>query len=600
MKINIKEIAIKNFLSVGNKWITIDFREGLYRVFGENLDNNTKNGVGKSAVFIDSLMFALFGKPVRDINKPDIPNTINNKKGCEVKLTFDVEDKSFMIHRGISRSFLKLYEDYKPGDENVENGKEEKDKEESAVKYTQQRIDNIIKAGFNTFSHMLIMSSSYTSPFLELKKQEKREIIESILGVTIFGDMNKLAKDHSLELKSELKVYDKEYELKKSSLVTMEENHGKLKEKAKEFNANKKKKIEYIKEKLRKINSQIDEYKDSMTDEDEIEEKIDKLEAIKTKYEKKLNIISSSFRYSETTQKNHVKTLDKLKGEPSCPICGTETSSDHVAKHITELEGSITNEENTRVDLKEKKQDINDKLDKIDVKIKELAKEMKINQKVIREHEAYVSEKKLLAEQVMDVKKEKNNFLDLINEDELNDAKANLSKLEVELEDVAEDRKYYEYIRKLLSEDGVKNYIIKKILKFWNTKVNFYLNEMNAEFSIKFDDQLNAIIKSRNRDPLTYHSFSGGEKARIDVAILLSIIDISKIQNSIDLNVMVIDELLDGGLDDNGREDVLNLFKRMVDKQGKSIYVISHNNNLPNELFNKDITLYKKNGFTTI
>jgi DNA repair exonuclease SbcCD ATPase subunit len=156
------------------------------------------------------------------------------------------------------------------------------------------------------------------------------------------------------------------------------------------------------------------------------------------------------------------------------------------------------------------------------------------------------------------------------------------------------------FMRKILSDDGIKNYIIKKVIKYWNMKVNSYLSEMNVNFSIQFDENLDSVLKSRNRNCYSYHNFSGGERSRIDVAILLSMLDLSRLQNNIDLNLMVIDELFDSAIDTNGREEILNLFKNKSVSENKSIYVISHSSDLPTELFDKEITIYKKNGFTYV
>jgi DNA repair exonuclease SbcCD ATPase subunit len=597
MKVSIQKVSMKNFLSVGNKWLTIDFREGLYRVTGDNLDNNTKNGVGKSSVFIDSLMFGLFGKPVRKITLPDLPNTINGGKACEVKLLFSIEDKDYLIHRGIKPGFLKLYENYNEGDEDTKKNKDEI--EDSAKKFTQKRIDDLIASNFNTLSHLLIMSNTYTSPFLDLDTKKKREIIEDILGVSVFGCMAEKAKEESLSLKSELKVSEKEYELGKNSCVSMEENISKLKEKAEEFEDKKKSKLNKIKTRLKEINDETKEIEDKIEDETGINKNKDLLKKHLETNKDKQDDLSNVEHENNALKNTSNNRLKQLKNKPTCPICNTETSSDHIKEHMSELESQVEvcvsqiKEANDKRNLLiEKEEQIIKKIDILDNKLEEAKNQ-------VREIEDLKKEKSRIKEDVLSIKGEKNNFLELINEEELQEKKDEIDKLEIQLEDLGEQRKYYEYIRKLLSDDGIKNYIIKKVLKFWNTKVNFYLNELNAEFSIYFDELLNATIKSRNRDPLQYHSFSGGEKARIDVAILLSIIDISKIQNSIDLNVMVIDELLDGGLDDNGREDVLNLFKLMTQKQGKSIYVISHNSNLPLDLFDKEINLIKKNGYTS-
>lgn len=156
------------------------------------------------------------------------------------------------------------------------------------------------------------------------------------------------------------------------------------------------------------------------------------------------------------------------------------------------------------------------------------------------------------------------------------------------------------FMKQVLSDDGIKNYIIRKVIKFWNMKVNKYLSEMNVNFNIIFDENLDSKLKSRGRDLFSYHNFSGGERSRIDVAILLSMLDLSRLQNNIDLNLMVIDELFDSAIDTNGREEILNLFKNKSIKENKSIYVISHSSDLPIDLFDKEITIHKKDGFTTI
>jgi DNA repair exonuclease SbcCD ATPase subunit len=597
MKVSIEKVSMKNFLSVGNKWLSVDFRKGLYRVTGDNLDNHTRNGVGKSTVFIDSLMFGLFGKPVRKINLPDIPNTINSGKNCEVKLWLTIYDKRYMIYRGVSPSFLKLYENYKDGDEDVKHNKDEV--QDSAKKFTQKKIDELISSNFNTLSHLLIMSNTYTAPFLDLDSKKKREIIEDILGVSIFGSMANEAKNISLESKSDLKVKEKEYEINNSNIATMEDNIEKLKERSKVFEGNKKKKLDKIKVRLKDNKEKIDEVNAKIEDEHELTPKIETLKTHLGKLDVKSKEYSTEIISCRKIKKDNTKILSELKDKPTCPICNTETESSHIKEHVSSLQSEIEDAVERQKENETLSDNTSDKIDKIEDKIDALKGKIDESKRSIRLLEDLKEEKNRIKSEVTEIKSEKNDFLELINEDELKEKKLALTKLEKELEDISSERKYYEYIRKLLSDDGIKNYIIKKVLKFWNTKVNFYLKELNAEFSINFDEQLNAVIKSRNRDPLQYHSFSGGEKARIDVSILLSIIDISKIQNSIDLNVMVIDELLDGGLDDNGREDVLNLFKQMT-YLDKSIYVISHNSNLPLDLFDKEINLIKKNGFTSI
>jgi len=597
MRVQLKEIQLRNFISIGNKVLTIDFREGLFRVTGENLDNNTKNGTGKSSVFCDGLMFGLFGKPLRKINIPDLPNTINNRKNCEIKLTFSLENKNYMIYRGINPTFLKLYENYNVGDEDAKCNDNEK--QDSAKKFTQKRIDELIGANYNTYSHLLIMSNSYATPFLDLRNDQKRQIVEDILGISIFGDMSEVAKNESLSLKGNVNVTTKEYEVSSSNFESLKSNHRKLKKMSNEFTLNKKNRLTELKTHLSSLKSDI-KLLEAKTNDEKIKEKIVSLKNHLDKNKKKKNKIYVNKQVNERTIKSNERVIIQLEGKPVCPLCNTETNSKHIEDHMFNLINEVNNKKVEVENETKQISEVESKIESINSKIAELNDKLAICIDNFNKLQQLNFDKTRTETEVEKVKSEKNNFLELINEEELNNKQTEIKELEDKLNTYSVEREYYEYIRKLLSDSGIKNYVIKKVVKFWNLKVNYYLNKLNAEFTIKFDESLNALIKSRNRDELQYHSFSGGEKARIDVAILLSIIDISKLQNSIDLNVMVIDELLDSGLDETGREDVLNLFKDMSIKQNKSIYVISHNPNLPVDLFNKEITLYKKNGFTYV
>ena len=525
---------------------------------------------------------------------PDIPNTINGKKKCEVKVKFTVENREYMIHRGIAPGFLKLFEDYVEGDESDET----KSKDDSAKKFTQKRIDELIGSNFNTFNHLLIMTNSYTAPFLDLRADQKREIIEDILGINIFGQMAETAKKESLDLKSESAVVEKEFQVSLASVNSLQNNVDKLKEKSEEFEANKKDRLNAIKEKLKSNKETVDTINETHVEEHTLTPTIDKLKGFLTKNQSQQKDLDIEVRVAEQNHKASKKTLKQLKDQPFCPICKTETSDEHVQEHMSQLESDIESSMNVIKTNEDKLNSLEKKETQIEEKIYELMNQIEESKKEIILLEKLQEEKERFKDEVKKIKSENNDFLELIDEDELEKKKEELIVLEKKVEETGIERQYYEYIRKLLSNDGIKNYVIKKILRYWNTKVNFYLTKLNAEFNIQFDENLDAVIKSRNRDPLMYHSFSGGEKARIDVAILLSVIDISKLQNSIDLNVMVIDELLDSGLDTTGREDVLNLFKEMSIKQNKSIYVISHSDNLPADVFNREITFYKKNGFT--
>ena len=378
----------------------------------------------------------------------------------------------------------------------------------------------------------------------------------------------------------------------------MVDNYEKLKEKAKQFSKLKEEKITTLKEKLEKLEKELSEVNNDSDKKEEIEKKIQDLKKFKEVKNTAINNCRVQIQTNTETKTKKAQQLLQIKDKPTCPTCGVETTNEHVQLHIQELALDMDKaikiiEEQTSTGMSLKKV-----ISSIDEKIKTFENQLIEIKTQINKIFQLEKEKKEKEKDLNEVENQKNDFSDLINEDELTKKKLALKEIETKFKEIGVEKEYYDYIRKLLSNDGIKSYIIKNIVKYWNSKINYYLKELNTDYSVYFNESLDAVIKSRNRDELEYHSFSGGEKARIDVAILLSVIDICKIQNSIDLNVMVIDELLDGGLDDIGREDVLNLFKNISRNMGKSIYVISHNNNLPMNIFDKEITLYKKNGFT--
>jgi DNA repair exonuclease SbcCD ATPase subunit len=589
MKINIKTLRLKNFMSIGNAWLEIDFaKKGLYRVKGINLDTNDPNGCGKSTCFIDGLMFALFGEVVRKINKPDVVNKTNGKN-CKTEIIFEVNNNEYLIQRGIKPSELLIFKD---GTQLLE---------EASVRLKQEQIDIILGSDFKTFIHLLIMSHSYSEPFCDMSTADKRKVIEDILGVGIFGKMRDyIKKDIDKDLNTNLKITLKEYEINKQTLEQLENKYKQILIKSQEFETVKNNKIETLKSELIKIKDVISKLKESLIDENTTTDKINKLKIyLKNKQNDKNNCISE-IRKLELVSKENKITSDELVKNPVCPLCNTETSSGHVKEHIEKMLLSIQEDETQISVLKEKVKEINISLVTIEDKINKLEDLLLTNKRNNDKLDYAIIKRDELKQQIIDLLNTKNTFDDLLDKKQLDDRKDELEKQKLKINKLTEDKNYYEFIKSILSEEGIKNYIIKKMLPFWNAKVNYYIRQLNANFSIEFDEELNAIIMSRGIDPLTYHSFSGGEKARIDIAILMSAVDLSRVKNSLDLNVMVLDELLDGNLSSNGRELVLQILKNETVKENKAIYLISHHDNLPLDLFDSDIYLELRNGFTDI
>jgi DNA repair exonuclease SbcCD ATPase subunit len=587
MKIDLKMMKLKNFLSVGNNGITMDFRKGLYRVNGENHDTGTRNGVGKSAVVCDGLIFALFGKPMRKINLPDLPNTINGRKGLETEIHFTINGNDYIVERGIKPNYLRL----------TINGKIQD--EDSAKRFTQKQIDAIIDSDYNTFTHMLVISNTYSKPFLDLTSAEKRVILEDILGVSIFGKMGELAKGKQTENKSDFAIAKKEYDITFASYEELKNTIRKLVEKSQVFEEQKKKDIAIIEGEITAVEEEISVCKSHLENDSDYAAKVDALKKHKARLDTKLQEVKVSVETKKGQILKNNQVLKQLVDSPVCSVCGTSTSDQHVEVHIELLKSEVSIATKEIENLMIEKKEVSSMIEKVVDKIDDIEKKIKLAIKNSERMKSLVDKLATLEVKMTKTKNEINNFKEMIDKEMLKKKKESTDELQKKLEEITKERNYLDFIRKLLSEDGVKSYIIRNLIGFWNMKVNEYLKKLNADFSIKFDETLDAVIKSRNRDELQYHSFSGGEKARIDVAILMSVLDLSKIQNSIDMNVMVVDELIDNAIDAVGREDVLKLFKQKTLAEGKSIYVISHADNLPLHLFDKEVNLIKKNGFTT-
>lgn len=590
MKITIKDISLKNFLSIGNNPIKIEFQEGIYRVKGENLDTQDANGVGKSAIFVDGLMFPLFGKTVRTINKGDICNTINEKKGCETSINFQVGTKNYTIIRNIKPDKLLLLKEGEPLLEKCSN------------RLIQEEINKILGADYTTFIHILIMSKSYTTPFLDMSSPEKRGIIEDILGVNIFGKMrDHIKKEIEKDLNAELKIKKLEYDSGSETLTELQERNDNIKNKVSKLKKERKEKLTNIKDKIEKAVSTVDTYDEYIIDTNNIQKKITKLKTHRKKLIDDKNELISENKSLEKNSLNIDRKLSKLIESPVCPLCNTETNSEHIEEHINDMKSEIESNATTCQSNKIEISKNNSTIEQVDEKIEEYSDKISNSNKYVSKKELLLERIEELKEQYEQLKNKKEDFEELVDDDSIDRKKKELDAIEADLNDLSKEKRYYDYIKNLLSEEGIKNYIIKSILPYWNKKVNTYLKEVNADFTIEFDNQLNAIINSRGYDPLTYHSYSGGEKARIDFAILMSILDLSSLRSSIDLNITILDELLDGsGLSTNGKEDVLKLLHDKSIEENKSIYVISHHDTLSVDLFTDDIHLIKKDGFTEL
>lgn len=587
MRIDIQKIKAKNFFSIGNGGIEFDYRTGLYRVTGNNKDSNGRNGAGKSVVLCETLAFGFYGKPIRKITKDEMLNSVNNK-ACEVEIYFNKEGSNYVIKRGIKPNFLIIEKDGEVQGVNAN------------MKTTQKEIERILGSDFQTFTHLLVMSNSYSTPFMDLDSSKKRSIIEDVLGISVLGKMSDIIKRDYVELRNNIKLQEKESEFLLKSYNELKEYHDELKLKSTKFEEVKKEKIDSLNENKDKLKINIEKINKVYIDEENINISISLIKEKKTKYMSDNKVLLSELSLNKKQLDKLNKKINDIKDNPICPICNTKTDSEHVKKHIVELNEQVDNCNSLSLTNKSKINSNKSKIEKIDNKVDELNIKLKRMKDLSKKKKSIEEKLTLVEHKLTSILNEENTLNELIDLDKEENKLKDYNDNKDLLDNFSNKFKKLGFMKQVLSDDGIKNYIIRKVIKFWNMKVNKYLSEMNVNFNIIFDENLDSKLKSRGRDLFSYHNFSGGERSRIDVAILLSMLDLSRLQNNIDLNLMVIDELFDSAIDTNGREEILNLFKNKSIKENKSIYVISHSSDLPIDLFDKEITIHKKDGFTTI
>jgi DNA repair exonuclease SbcCD ATPase subunit len=592
MDIQFAEIEIKNFLSFGNNLQKLSYKPGLYLVQGYNKqDPASKNGAGKSTLMIDALMWGLFGKTVKKLVKKGIINSINNKE-CEVNVNFSIGNKNYRIERGMKPDYVKFYDpDYPKYPEPIECSK---------MALTQDKINQVLGAGSETYKNLLIMCANYVTSFLELKADQRRKILEDILGVTVIGEMNEKNSSVVKSLKKDVETSREHLLVLNNSIEALDEQHLLIKQKSEEFEKNKTDRLRRIKAKFEEKKSIYLDLGEQVKKSEEHKDKLDKLKETKTKYEKVVNEIQAKINHNTKEIPVIEKKMTRLKKNPTCMECGTPTDAEHIKNHISSEENKITNLETENAQLEKKSLGLTEKLKVVTTKQNKLETLLHTGASAKLRMSSVKTEMQELKEESTEVKAEKNNFNIDESEDKITSMKEDYAKRETIHKNNEEDKEYHEYIKKILSDKGVKTYIIKKVLPFLNKKVNTYLSKLNLNVVVEFDSNLDEHIKSRNRDHFKYDNFSGGEKKRIDSSLLFTLHDLANIQNTINSNLLILDEILDSALDANGIADMLAILKDKAVKEGKSIYVISHRDNIDLELFDDVIAVHKDEDFTII
>ncbi len=563
-----KYVRWKNLLSTGNQFTEIQLdRNPTTLIIGEN-------GSGKSTI-LDALCFGLFGKPFRNINKPQLLNSVN-MAGCEVEIEFKIGSKNIKVIRGIKPNIFEIYINGKMynQDANVRDYQ----------KYLEQQI---LKLNYRSFTQVVILGSSTFIPFMQLKAKQRREVVEDILDIQIFSLMNMLLKqklktitEDQREAKYSVELTTEKITLQNKYIDDVKKNKNKLiKEKTKLVTGNEEE-ISNRQEKIGELKQSNDDLAFNSKQENEQSEKVQKLKGL----HEQLKV-----RRSATN-----KYIGFFENNDDCPTC---------EQHIDE-----TFKENMIVSKKSE-------YEKFDSGIKDLLGELEKQETIyeaiqdyirhIRENDAEIGKinysikemEKFNATLQTEIDQLQSGEISKEDTNKLKELKKSLKSFEKQQQKLREDQTYAEAVRNMLQDTGIKTKIIKQYLPIMNKLINTYLTSMEFYVNFTLDEKFSETIKSRFRDEFTYESFSEGEKMRIDLALLFTWRAVAKMKNSTNTNLLMLDEIFDSSLDSTGTDEFLKILNTLGDE---NVFVISHKQDMLVDKFKSTIRFQKIKNFSHV
>ena len=566
--ITFKTIRWKNLLSTGNAFTEIQLNKTKSTlIIGDN-------GAGKSTI-LDALTFVLFGKPFRSVNKHQLVNSVN-QGGTVVEVEFSIGSKEYIVKRGIKKNFFEIWQ----------NG-QMLNQDASIRDYQEYLEKTVLKLNYKSFTQIVVLGSSSFIPFMQLKASDRRTIIEDLLDIEIFSVMNQLLKVKVGINKEDMGTVDVSLGLAKGEEKATQHLIDKLKEnKTKQISKNKKdiKQHEtYLKnyqESINEINEKIEGFTESISDETKIRTEINKL-----------------FDYQKGIEKGitkHEEDMEFYEQNSHCDTCEQEIPQEHRDKMIEQFHGKMHEMSGGLVQLGHKLDDQQvrvDEIDKILKSIQECRGDIAKNQNSIQACTLYfnkVSNQIDEISQMADDIDSKKPALEKIKED----IKIYISKKEA----LSNEKYLYELAGTLLKDGGIKSRIIKQYLPIINKYINLHLGKLDFYVSFELDEGFNETIRSRHRDEFTYASFSEGEKMRIDLALLFTWRAIAKLKNSVNTNLLILDEVFDSSLDATGTDEFLKI---LYDLTGDvNVFVISHKGDILYDRFKSTIKFDKHKNFS--
>ena len=564
-----KTIRWKNILSTGNIFTEISLDK--YKntlIVGEN-------GSGKSTM-LDALCFALFGKPFRKINKPNLLNSINQKDAV-VELEFDIGKKQYKIVRGLKPNIFEIYCDSVLFNQDAKS-----------LDYQEFLEKNILKINFKSFTQIVILGSASFVPFMQLSAADRRLIIEDLLDIQIFSAMNALAKARLAEIKESIQKNKYELDLlenkismqKKHIDVLKQNNKEKISIYSKDIDSDKKT-IQELAEKNKTLKQDLQELEIFSGKKIELNEKMKKILALEGKI--------------ENNKQKHKKNIEFFEKNETCPTCTQKIDDSFKNEQVKQLNIKYDETVSGLIQIEQKINELNQQLSECEDKrtrYSQVNAEIQNNLFNISQMENNIQKR---LEEMKTLSDSQDNILSEI--EQMDSLRTEREKLDENNQELINSKSYYDAATILLKDTGIKTKIIKQYLPIINKLVNKYLSSLDFFVNFNLDESFKETIKSRHRDEFSYESFSEGEKQRIDMALMLTWRSVAKLKSSINTNLLILDEIFDSSLDANGTEELIRILHEL---ENTNLFVISHKSDQLIEKFDCTLKFAKIKNFSRI
>ena len=562
--IRLKTVRWKNFLATGNRFIEVELdQKDMMLVVG-------KNGAGKSTL-IDAITFSLFGKPFKKVNKGQLVNSVNERDTL-TEIEFSVGTAEWKVRRGIKPNLFEIYHNDRLVNQDAKS-----------MDYQKYLEEKVLKLNFKSFTQIVVLGSASFVPFMQLTANDRRIIIEDILDIGIFSVMKTLLKDRVITLKEEMNELDYQIKLLQEKITLQEKYIKAMEEESKQKRKSDLDKIKETEQEIHKLNTEINTHQEridsllnSIKDKAVIEKKNQELDKYRSQISKNLKRFTKDKKFFDEKE--------------NCPTCEQEIDEEFKKNKLEEVGKGI-------VEMNYGLSQIEKEVDKVYTRIGEISKstqeiqkeesQVVLKQSNIHAHNSFIQK---LSHEMESLQKE-------VETDSMNVLTKELDESKSTRLQYVDQKFYYDVLSNILNDTGIKTRIIKKYLPVINKHVNDYLKDMDFFVNFQLDENFQETIKSRHRDQFSYYSFSEGEKKRIDIALLLTWRDIASMRNSVNVNLLILDEVFDASLDQAGVDDLMKLFNIL---KHTNLFIISHKLDILDDKFPDKLIVEKVKNFTQV